>query len=129
MARRERTAGMPPYVDGQVPCVVGDASTPAPTAIDPSTIISSVGEVAYEWRLERVRTPDGRFGVVCYFSDTSDRKRAEDAAREDPSSADRPAQTPQPPRGEVFISIGQSGRGTIQVGHSAEGTILGRAVA
>jgi len=52
VASREQTAGMPPYVDGQAPCLVDDPSTPAPTPIDPSTIISSVGEVAYEWRLD-----------------------------------------------------------------------------
>ncbi len=31
----------------------------------------------YEWRLDRIVLPDGRFGVVCYFRDISDRKRAE----------------------------------------------------
>ena len=31
----------------------------------------------YEWRVDRILLPDGRFGVVCYFRDISDRKRAE----------------------------------------------------
>jgi PAS domain S-box-containing protein len=34
----------------------------------------------YEWRLERIVLPDGRFGVVCYFLDISARKRAEQNA-------------------------------------------------
>jgi len=34
----------------------------------------------YEWRLNRILLPDGRFGVVCYFRDISDRKRAEQNA-------------------------------------------------
>ena len=28
---------------------------------------------AYDWRIERVTLPDGRFGVVCYFYDLSER--------------------------------------------------------
>ncbi|MGA3186972.1 MAG: ATP-binding protein [Bryobacteraceae bacterium] len=31
----------------------------------------------YEWRLDRMLLPQGRFGVVCYFRDISSRKRAE----------------------------------------------------
>ena len=31
----------------------------------------------YEWRLDRIHLPDGRFGIVCYFRDVSERKRAE----------------------------------------------------
>jgi PAS domain S-box-containing protein len=34
----------------------------------------------YDWRLERILLPDGRFGAVCYFQDISDRKRAEQNA-------------------------------------------------
>lgn len=41
---------------------------------------------AYDWRIERVALPDGRFGVVCYFYDLSERRRLEEALRE---SADR----------------------------------------
>lgn len=31
----------------------------------------------YEWRVDRIRQPDGRFGAVCYFRDVSERARAE----------------------------------------------------
>jgi hypothetical protein len=31
----------------------------------------------YEWRIDRILLPDGRFGVVCYFRDIGDRKLAE----------------------------------------------------
>jgi PAS domain S-box-containing protein len=34
----------------------------------------------YDWRLDRIVLPDGSFGVVCYFRDISDRKRAEQNA-------------------------------------------------
>lgn len=37
---------------------------------------------AYDWRIERVTLPDGRFGVVCYFYDLSERQRLEAARRE-----------------------------------------------
>jgi PAS domain S-box-containing protein len=37
---------------------------------------------AYDWRTERVTLPDGRFGVVCYFYDLSERQRWEAALRE-----------------------------------------------
>jgi PAS domain S-box-containing protein len=37
------------------------------------------GEVqAYDWQIERTTLSDGRFGVVCYFYDQSDRQRDED---------------------------------------------------
>jgi PAS domain S-box-containing protein len=36
---------------------------------------------AYDWRIERVTMPDGRFGVVCYFYDLTDRQRLEEALR------------------------------------------------
>jgi PAS domain S-box-containing protein len=36
---------------------------------------------AYDWRVERVTMPDGRFGVVCYFYDLTDRQRLEEALR------------------------------------------------
>jgi two-component sensor histidine kinase len=36
---------------------------------------------AYDWRIERVALPDGRFGVVCYFYDLSDRLRHEEHVR------------------------------------------------
>ena len=37
---------------------------------------------AYDWRIERLTLPDGRFGVVCYFYDLSERQRLEAALRE-----------------------------------------------
>lgn len=41
---------------------------------------------AYDWRIERISLPDGRYGVVCYFYDLSERRHLEDKLRE---SADR----------------------------------------
>jgi len=39
---------------------------------------ADIGEVeAYDWRIERITLPDGRFGVVCYFYDLSERQRFE----------------------------------------------------
>ena len=40
----------------------------------------AVGE-SYDWKLERITMPDGRFGVVCNFYDLSERKRHEDHAQ------------------------------------------------
>jgi PAS domain S-box-containing protein len=37
---------------------------------------------AYDWRIERIALPEGRFGVVCYFYDLSERQRWETALRE-----------------------------------------------
>ena len=34
-------------------------------------------EESYDWTIERVSLPDGRFGVVCYFYDMTERKRYE----------------------------------------------------
>jgi PAS domain S-box-containing protein len=36
---------------------------------------------AYDWRIERLMLPDGRYGVVCYFYDLSERQRWEQALR------------------------------------------------
>lgn len=37
-----------------------------------------IGEVeSYDWKLERLTLPDGRFGVVCHFYDLSERQAAE----------------------------------------------------
>jgi len=52
VATSDQTDGMRPYVDGQEPCVVGEPSPSNPVAIDHGAIITSVGEVAYEWRLD-----------------------------------------------------------------------------
>jgi PAS domain S-box-containing protein len=32
---------------------------------------------AYDWRIQRIVMPDGRFGIVCYFYDLSERQRME----------------------------------------------------
>jgi PAS domain S-box-containing protein len=37
---------------------------------------------SYDWRVERVTMPDGRFGVVCHFYDLSERQKYEAALRE-----------------------------------------------
>ncbi|HEY6528709.1 MAG TPA: PAS domain S-box protein [Cellvibrionaceae bacterium] len=50
----------------------------------PSTLErrADIGEVqAYDWRIERISLPDGRYGVVCYFYDLSERQRWEAALR------------------------------------------------
>ena len=36
---------------------------------------------SYDWQIERVTLPDGRFGVVCYFYDITERKRYEQHIR------------------------------------------------
>ncbi|HKY72793.1 MAG TPA: response regulator [Nitrospira sp.] len=36
---------------------------------------------SYEWRIDRIRLPDGRFGVVCYFRDVSAQVLAREALR------------------------------------------------
>ena len=36
---------------------------------------------AYDWRIERIELPDGRFGVVCYFYDLSERNSYEERLR------------------------------------------------
>lgn len=51
----------------------------------PSTIERrhDIGEVeSYDWKLERIALPDGRFGVVCHFYDLSERQRYEAALRD-----------------------------------------------
>ncbi|HEY9826755.1 MAG TPA: PAS domain-containing protein [Stenomitos sp.] len=37
---------------------------------------------SYDWKLERITLPDGRFGVVCHFYDLSERLQFEAALRE-----------------------------------------------
>lgn len=37
---------------------------------------------SYEWRIDRVPTPDGRFGVVCYLRDIRERKQVKQALQE-----------------------------------------------
>jgi len=40
---------------------------------------------AYDWRIERITLPDGRFGVVCHFYDLSERQELESKLRESES--------------------------------------------
>ena len=40
---------------------------------------------SYDWKIQRITLPDGKFGVVCYFYDVTERKLAEDALRESDS--------------------------------------------
>jgi len=46
---------------------------------------------AYDWRIERVLLPDGRFGVVCYFYDLSEREHAADVLAESEAVSARQA--------------------------------------
>ncbi len=51
----------------------------------PSTVErrQDIGELeSYDWKIERVMLPDGRFGVVCHFYDLSERQRYEAALQE-----------------------------------------------
>lgn len=42
-----------------------------------------IGEIeSYDWKIERITLPNGRFGVVCHFYDLSERQRYEAALRE-----------------------------------------------
>ncbi len=50
----------------------------------PSTVEqrADIGRVeAYDWRIARINLPDGRYGVVCYFYDLSERQRWETILR------------------------------------------------
>ena len=40
---------------------------------------------SYDWKIQRITLPSGKFGVVCYFYDVTQRKLAEDALRESDS--------------------------------------------
>jgi PAS domain S-box-containing protein len=51
----------------------------------PSTVERrhDIGEVeSYDWKIERIVLPDGRYGVVCHFYDLSERQRYEAALEE-----------------------------------------------
>ncbi|MEK6701794.1 MAG: ATP-binding protein [Planctomycetota bacterium] len=52
------------------------------SAPDFSELRRDIGEREYyDWKLHRIALPDGRYGVVCYFIDTSDRVLAQRALR------------------------------------------------
>lgn len=51
-----------------------------------------IGEVeAYDWRIERITLPDGRYGVVCYYYDLTEQKKAEEALVQARAEAERRA--------------------------------------
>lgn len=52
----------------------------APSTIEQRHDIAEVE--AYDWKIERITMPDGRFGVVCHFYDLSERLRYAAALRE-----------------------------------------------
>jgi PAS domain-containing protein len=52
----------------------------APSTVQQRQDIADVE--AYNWRIERIVLPDGRYGVVCYFYDLSERQRWENQLRE-----------------------------------------------
>ena len=39
-------------------------------------------EQSYDWETQRVTLPDGKYGVVCYFSDVTERNRTEQTVRD-----------------------------------------------
>jgi PAS domain S-box-containing protein len=45
-------------------------------------------EQAYEWEVQRVTLPDGRHGVVCYFTDVTQRRATEAALQEAKAAAE-----------------------------------------
>ncbi|MGB8167408.1 MAG: PAS domain-containing protein, partial [Chthoniobacteraceae bacterium] len=45
-------------------------------------------ERAYDWETQRVTLPDGQHGVVCYFTDVTERRRAEAALQEAKDAAE-----------------------------------------
>ncbi len=46
--------------------------TPEPMELRADRVVTG----HYEWRLDRVTLPDGRFGLVCYFRDISEQRQA-----------------------------------------------------
>jgi integral membrane sensor domain MASE1/CheY-like chemotaxis protein len=52
----------------------------APNTVEQRNDIDAVE--SYDWKIERLVLPDGRFGVVCHFYDLSERQRYEAALRE-----------------------------------------------
>lgn len=62
---------------------------------------------AYDWHIERIVMPDGRFGVVCYFYELTERHRLEEALRE---SEERLRLIIDSAKEYAIISLGGDGR-------------------
>ena len=45
-------------------------------------------EQAYEWETQRIILPDGQHGVVCYFTDVTERRRIENALQQAKGAAE-----------------------------------------
>jgi signal transduction histidine kinase len=52
-------------------------------------LASEDGVASYDWKIERVRLPDGKLGVVCHFYDLTVRQQAEAALRQARDMAER----------------------------------------
>lgn len=79
-----RTIWPPPFVDEALARFRHTLATGEPYhSADTVEQRADIDEVeSYDWQLERVRLPNGAFGVVCYFYDMTARRRAEAAVRE-----------------------------------------------
>uniref|UniRef100_A0A7C3KG63 Circadian input-output histidine kinase CikA n=1 Tax=Oscillatoriales cyanobacterium SpSt-418 TaxID=2282169 RepID=A0A7C3KG63_9CYAN len=51
----------------------------SPPIVEPRADIAEIQ--SYDWQLHRITLPDGHYGVVCYFYDLSEIKRAEEIIR------------------------------------------------
>ena len=52
----------------------------SPRFINPRHDVETVE--AYEWELHRMTLPDGQYGVICYYFDSTKLREAEEALRE-----------------------------------------------
>ena len=52
----------------------------APSIVESRRDVDAVE--SYDWKIERVMLPDGRYGAVCHFYDLSERRRYEEALRQ-----------------------------------------------
>ncbi len=79
-----RTVWPPPFVDEALARFRHTLATGEPYhSAETVERRADIDEVeSYDWQLERVRLPNGAFGVVCYFYDMTERRRAEAAVRE-----------------------------------------------
>jgi PAS domain S-box-containing protein len=67
-----------PYADEMVALVRRTLETGEPYGTPERADVRRDGGTKefYEWRLDRLTLPDGRFGVVCYFRDVSEQRQA-----------------------------------------------------